>query len=63
MVSLTDTEHDYYLALEEYARDISLGLNVVIAQKLMKKLILKRYTNDIQTKTLQDNITSHMVSG
>jgi|TARA_R100000935_G_C2748334_1_gene128712 hypothetical protein len=47
MVSLTDTEYDYYLALEEYARDISLGLNVVIAQKLMKKLILKRYTNDI----------------
>ena len=47
MVSLTDEEYDYYLALEEYARDIALGLNVVIAKKLMKKLILKRYTNDI----------------
>ena len=47
MVSLTDTEYDYYLALEEYARDISLGLNVEIEKKLMKKLILKRYKNDI----------------
>lgn len=46
MVSLTDTEYNYYLKLERYAKDISLGLNVTIAKKLMKKLVLKKELED-----------------
>ena len=45
MVSLTDTEYNYYLKLEHYAKDIALGLNVTIAKKLMKKLVLNRAEN------------------
>ena len=46
MVSLTDTEYNYYLKLERYAKDIALGLNVTIAKKLMKKLVLKKELED-----------------
>jgi len=45
MVSLTDTEYNYYLKLEHYAKDIALGLNVTKAKKLMKKLVLNREDN------------------
>ena len=51
MVALTDQEHDYYLALEVYALDIALGQNVEIAKKLMKKLVLKKYRNEVHSKS------------
>jgi len=46
MVSLTDTEYNYYLKLERYAKDIALGLNVTLAKKYMKKLVLKKELED-----------------
>ena len=44
-LKITLTDYNYYLKLEHYAKDIALGLNVTIAKKLMKKLVLNRAEN------------------